>query len=131
MEDEKKEDKKGYTFMDKRGLDKEDPGTSYGLKDYDVTSQEKDQPKGHIPTIDFTTLIMSFASAALVSMGRVSDPAHGKVQKNFVIAQQNIDIINLLYEKTKGNLTADEGHLMEQILYELRMCYVEAMKEEK
>ncbi|HVN72834.1 MAG TPA: DUF1844 domain-containing protein [Desulfomonilia bacterium] len=131
MEDEKKEEKKGYTFMDKRGLDKDSTEAPQVLKNPDAQPQEEDKPRGPIPAIDFTTLIMSFASAALVSMGRVSDPALGTVQKNLVVAQQNIDIINLLHEKTKGNLTADEGHLMEQILYELRMCYVEAMKEEK
>jgi hypothetical protein len=74
---------------------------------------------------------MSFASAALVSMGRVPDPAVGTVQKNLVIAQQNIDIIHLLHEKTKGNLTADEERLMDQVLYELRMSYVDATKGER
>jgi hypothetical protein len=81
--------------------------------------------------IDFTTLIMSLASSALVSMGRVPDPATGTVQKNFVFAHQNIDIIHLLQEKTRGNLSADEERLVEQILYELRMSYISALKDEK
>ena len=131
MEDEKKDGKKGYTFMDKRGLDKEDSGAPQEVRDFDLQPQDKDKPGGPAPAIDFTTLIMSFASASLVTMGRVPDPATGSVHKDLVIAKQNIDIISLLHEKTKGNLNADEERLMQQVLYELRMSFVEAMKEER
>jgi len=130
MGDEKKEEKKSYTFLDKRGLDQGGEAPRETTK-FDTQPQEGKNRGGPAPTIDFTTLVMSFASAALVSMGRVPDPAVGTVQKNLVIAQQNIDIIHLLHEKTKGNLTADEERLMDQVLYELRMSYVEAMKESK
>ncbi|HQI82008.1 MAG TPA: DUF1844 domain-containing protein [Deltaproteobacteria bacterium] len=79
--------------------------------------------------IDFTTLVMSFASAAMISMGRVPEPATGTIHRDLATAQQNIDILTLLQEKTRGNLNADEERLMDQILYELRMSFVEAMKE--
>jgi hypothetical protein len=62
-------------------------------------------------------------------MGMVADPATGKIQKDLFIAKQNIDVISLLKEKTTGNLTQDEEKLIDQILYELRMHYVEIMKE--
>jgi hypothetical protein len=74
---------------------------------------------------------MSLASSALVSMGRVPDPETGTVRKNFVFAHQNIEIIHLLQEKTRGNLSSDEEHLVEQILYELRMSYISALKDGK
>ncbi|MGO9145175.1 MAG: DUF1844 domain-containing protein [Desulfomonilia bacterium] len=130
MGDEKKEEKKSYTFLDKRGLDQGVAETPQETTKFDPQPQEGKNQRGSAPAIDFTTLVMSFASAALVSMGRVPDPAVGTVQKNLVIAQQNIDIIHLLHEKTKGNLTADEERLMDQVLYELRMSYVDATKEE-
>jgi len=72
---------------------------------------------------------MSFASAAMISMGRVPEPATGTIHRDLATAQQNIDILTLLQEKTRGNLNADEERLMDQILYELRMSFVEAMKE--
>jgi len=85
--------------------------------------------RGAAPEIDFTTLIMSFASASMIGLGMVPDPAMGTTQKNLVIAQQNIDIITLLKEKTRGNLTQEEDRLIDQILYELRMYYIEALKD--
>lgn len=143
MADEKKEDKKSYTFLDKRGVDQDEPGVQKDLRGPEPQGRPEPQPgpnqrtpgpdarRGMPSSIDFTTLIMSFASAAMISMGRVEDPATGTVQRNMAIAQQNIDIIILLHEKTRGNLSAEEERLMEQILYELRMAFVEAMKEER
>ena len=78
--------------------------------------------------IDFSTLIMSFASAAMIAMGSMPDPASGKIKIDLELAQQNIDIILLLKEKTQGNLTSEEQGLLENILYELRMSFVEAKK---
>lgn len=120
MEDDKKEGRKSYTFTDKRGLGKETEP---------VHEMKTETPGEAIPKIDFPTLIMSFASASMISMGLVPDPVTGEIQKNLLIAQQNIDVISLLREKTKGNVTPEEERLMEQILYELRMHYVEALKE--
>jgi hypothetical protein len=120
MEDDKKEEKKSYTFTDKRGLNKETEP---------VHEMNTESPKESIPKIDFPTLIMSFASASMISMGLVPDPVTGEIQKSLLIAQQNIDVISLLREKTRGNVTPDEERLMEQILYELRMHYVEALKD--
>jgi hypothetical protein len=120
MEDDKKEREKGYTFTDKRGLDKETEP---------VHEVKTDPERESVPKIDFPTLIMSFASASMISMGLVPDPVTGEIQENLLIAQQNIDVISLLREKTRGNVSPDEEKLMEQILYELRMHYVEALKD--
>jgi hypothetical protein len=129
MGDDKKEEKKSYTFTDKRGLDKEEAERGQEIKGGPGMVQEEQDPEGPMPKIDFATLIMSFASAFMISMGLVPDPVTGKIQKDLLIAQQNIDIINLLKEKTTGNLDPDEQRLLDQILYEIRMHYVEALKE--
>ena len=131
MDEEKKEEIKGYTFTDKRGLDKKETQEGKETKEFDPEAPEDKDQMGSAQAIDFTTLIMSLASSALVSLGRVPDPETGTVQKNFVFAHQNIDIIHLLQEKTRGNLSADEERLVEQILYELRMSYISALKDEK
>jgi hypothetical protein len=131
MDEEKKEEIKGYTFTDKRGIDKEETQEGKESKEFNPETPESNDQMGPAQAIDFTTLIMSLASSALVSMGRVPDPETGEVLKNIVFAKQNIDIIHLLQEKTRGNLSADEDHLIEQILYELRMSYISALKDEK
>jgi Domain of unknown function (DUF1844) len=131
MGDDKKEERKSYTFLDRRGLNNENTEERQEVKKNTYQAKEGPAPKGAAPTIDFTTLIMSFASASMISMGIVPDPATGTNQKNLIIAQQNIDIITVLKEKTKGNLTQEEDQLIDQILYELRMHYIEALKDNR
>ncbi|MCD6570300.1 MAG: DUF1844 domain-containing protein [Deltaproteobacteria bacterium] len=132
------EKKKGYTIKDSRGKDKEvstkkeaekiiepkstnNSGTSHTKETYN----EKKLPK-----IDFSTLIMSLASASIISMGKVPDPQTGKTVKNLRLAQQNIDIISMLEEKTRKNLTDQEQDLIKNVLYDLRLRFVEATKED-
>ena len=69
---------------------------------------------------------MSLATSSVMAMGKAPDPHTGQVFKDMVMAKQNIDIIAMLQDKTKGNCTKEEEHLLEGILYELRMLYVEA-----
>jgi len=122
------EKKQRYTVNDKRGQETEDGGEKVASKSTDPPKNGKmDQPES-LPKIDFTTLVMSFASAAIINMGKVPDPMTGQAQKNFGFAQQNIDIISLLQEKTRGNVSEEEGKMMDQVLYELRLEFVEAKK---
>lgn len=121
--------KKRYTFTDKRGRSddaKEDRKPESPLSG--GTRESSSYREEDFLKIDFSTLIMSFASAALISMGNVPDPVTGQINKNLALAHQNIGIISLLKEKTKGNLTKEEETLIENILYELRMSYIEAKK---
>jgi hypothetical protein len=77
-------------------------------------------------SISFVAFVLSLAHTAAVHFGDVPDPVSGeKGQANLPAAQQMIDILSLLDEKTRGNLTAEERQLLEQVLFELRMRYVE------
>ena len=76
-----------------------------------------------IHTVDFSGLMLGFSSAALSYMGLES----GSV-KNLELAKQNIDVMCMLSEKTKGNLTADEDKLLKELLLDLKKKYVEATK---
>ena len=76
--------------------------------------------------VDFSSFILSLYSSALVQLGKVEDPTSGKKIKNLEIAMQTIDIIAILQEKTKGNLDNEEEKLMNTLLQELRMAFVEA-----
>ncbi len=77
-----------------------------------------------LPIIAFSTFILSLNSSTLVQLGLIEDPASGQKAKNFPLAKQTIDLLAMLEEKTKGNLTSDEDNILKNILYELRMLYV-------
>ena len=79
--------------------------------------------------LSFIAFVLSLAHTAAVHFGDVPDPVSGQPgHPNLQAAQQMIDILALLEVKTRGNLTAEERQLLEQILYELRLRYVEAAK---
>ncbi|MFW2331211.1 MAG: DUF1844 domain-containing protein [Nitrospinota bacterium] len=78
--------------------------------------------------VDFPTFILSLSSNALYHLGSNQDPVSGKTSLNLDLAKQTIDIIALLKEKTVGNITKQEGDLIEHTLYDLRMKFVEALK---
>lgn len=70
--------------------------------------------------LDFSQLIMGFCSAALLYLGETSSKQRQSTEINIPLAQQNIDIIALLKEKTRGNLSDQENNLIEQVLSDLR-----------
>ena len=81
-----------------------------------------------LPSIDFTTLLLSLSQTALVQLGDVPSPDGEKLDRNLALARQTIDLLAVLQEKTKGNLTGDEERLIDQVLYDLRLRYVELTK---
>jgi hypothetical protein len=79
-----------------------------------------------VSDLSFTAFVLSLASTAAIHLGDLPDPASGRpAEPNLEGAQQMIDILALLDEKTRGNLTAEERQVLEQVLYELRMRFVE------
>ena len=79
--------------------------------------------------ISFPAFVLSLAHTAAVHFGDIPDPVTGTPgESNLLAAQQMIDILALLEQKTRGNLTAEERQLLEQILYELRLRYIDAAK---
>ncbi|HEX9974351.1 MAG TPA: DUF1844 domain-containing protein [bacterium] len=72
----------------------------------------------------FSFLIMSYQTSALMQMGQLKDPHTQKVEKNLENAKLSIDILGMLQEKTKNNLTKDEAELLENVLRELRLSYI-------
>jgi hypothetical protein len=77
-----------------------------------------------LPKIDFSTFVLSINSSALVQLGLIEDPGSGQITKNLPMAKQTVDLLAMLEEKTRGNLTSDEENILKNILYELRMLYV-------
>ncbi len=89
------------------------------------TGATSDRPKHYtLPKIDFSTFVLSINSSALLQLGLIEDPASGQKIKNLPMAKQTIDLLAMLEEKTRGNLTSDEENILKNLLYELRMLYV-------
>ena len=82
--------------------------------------------------LSFTAFVLSLASTAAIHFGDLPDPVSGeRSQPNLEGASQMIDILSLLEQKTRGNLTAEERQVLEQVLYELRMRFVDSKGGEK
>ena len=135
MPDEKGEEK-GFVIKDKRVFsqkeqelkeeDKEpekEPAKEE-TKAQEVASAKKQEAEAQLPEINFPTFIISLNASALVNLGAIEDPASGKKVKNLLIAKQTIDILSMLEEKTRGNLTEEEEQILKNILYDLRIIYV-------
>ena len=100
-----------------------------------MIDQEKDCkkcPEGQVlrdgqcvmPEVTFTAFVMSLNTAALFHFGELNDPETGESQLDLILAKHTIDTLNLLKEKTSGNLTKDEDNLLETVLYDLKLRYV-------
>jgi hypothetical protein len=81
--------------------------------------------------VSFSTLVLSLASSAVLAMGLEKNPQTGQVEKDLELAQFNIDMLNLLKEKTKNNLTADEQQFVNDVIGDLQLKYVYANQELK
>ncbi|MBW1987990.1 MAG: DUF1844 domain-containing protein [Deltaproteobacteria bacterium] len=86
--------------------------------------QAEETGAGPLPEVNFATFVVSLSSSVLVHLGEIEDPQSGRKTKNLPIAKQTIDILGMLEEKTRGNLSPDEEQLLRNVLYDLRMRYV-------
>ncbi len=92
----------------------------------------KPEPKTKVPAdpdaFDFSSLVISLATQALVMMGEVPNPESRSMNINLDAAKQTIDILVLLEEKTRGNLTMDEQKLLGEVLTNLQLSFVKKME---
>jgi len=79
-------------------------------------------------TVDFNTFVLGLASTALIHLGQTPHPETGKPEKDLILARQSIEMLAMLKDKTRGNLTAEEERMFESVLTDLRMRFVEAGK---
>ena len=89
--------------------------------------QKNPQALGEM-TQRFIEFVMMQAQNAALFLGQIPNPQTGKGEVNLELAKMFIDQLGMIEEKTRGNLTAEERQLLEQVLFELRMRYVEAGK---
>jgi len=78
--------------------------------------------------IDFSTFVMSLASSAYCSLGLIENPISKNIEKNLISAKQQIDLIEMLKEKTNGNLNDEELKLLDSVLFQLKSSYIKLLK---
>ncbi len=125
---EKDEKGKGFTVRDRRFSAQKEGETKVKEEEKGKGLQEEEgrQQETILPEINFANFLFSISTSALIQLGEIEDPISQKTAKNLPLAKQTIDLIGMLKEKTKGNLTPEEAKLIENILFDLRMRYVKA-----
>lgn len=133
----KEQEEQGFRITDRRGF-REDgetrpPENSEKADEKAVNEQassekipslDQDQDDTSRPPIDFPSYILSYYTQGLVLLGEVPNPYTNKKEEDVASARHMIDILSMLEEKTKGNLSKEEQQLLESILYELRMKFM-------
>lgn len=130
MEDEKKE--KGFVIKDKRIFDESGEARKEELKKEEALTEDRPQEEKreetlreeYVPEVTFSNFVLSLSTTVLYHFGDFPDPATNKAEKNLTAAKQTIDMLNMLKNKTVGNLDNNEKELLDGILYELMMRYV-------
>src|SRR5256885_12790581 len=140
MADEGEKQGKGFKVEDRRrfsetGEARETAKTDESSSDEPVRSapgagrvQAAEASAEALPEINFSTFVISLSTQALMHLGEIANPISEKVEIDVPVAKQMIDILAMLKDKSRGNLNASEDRLMEDILFDLRMKYVEAVK---
>ena len=120
MGDETKEGP-GFVVVDRRGEDSEAAA--------EAEAPENAAPEGarELPKADFPTFVLSLATSAMLHLGLIPDPQTGEPGKvDRELARHTIDTLEMLEEKTRGNLDDEEARLLKEALTELRMRYVQS-----
>jgi hypothetical protein len=87
---------------------------------------------GEATGVTFGAFVLSLARTAAIHFGDLPDPLSGQpLPPNLAAAAEMIDLIGLLQQKTRGNLTPEESELLEQLLHELRLRFVQARQGER
>ncbi len=134
-------DGKGFTVKDRRSFD-EDGGLKEekeAKEDVRESAPKQEEGKKHketqdappLPEVNFSSLIFSLSSSALLHIGEIADPQTGEKRVDLPMAKHSIDIISMLKEKTKGNLDDEEQKFIDSILTDLRLRYVKAVHNKK
>jgi hypothetical protein len=130
MSDERDEDEeKGFKVRDRRLFSSEgeplEPEEAAEAEEAEASSAADGALP--LPDMDFTNFVLSLFASAMAHLGEAPTMA-GAVRKDLALAKQTIDILGLLREKTKGNLTPEESRILDEVLFDLQMRFVAAAK---
>ncbi|MEK6605821.1 MAG: DUF1844 domain-containing protein [Nitrospirota bacterium] len=123
------EEEKGFIIRDRRGAGAEPEEKAAPAQS---PPPQAEPPKGQpAPPINFLSFIYSMGTSALMYLGEPLGPGAGGETPNLSHAKEIIDVLTMLEAKTKGNLTGEEEALLEEMLYTLRIKFVEKAKAPK
>jgi uncharacterized protein DUF1844 len=95
-------------------------------------AEEKKQPsQSEGFSMDFSTFVLSLNASALIHLGEIPDPASKERGVSLPTAKHTIEILEIIKEKTKGNLDGEEEKLLDDVLFNLRMKYIKGLQPEK
>ena len=83
-----------------------------------------------LPEANFAQLVFLLGAQAMQQLGAMPNPASGKTEVDLKVAQFSIDLLSVLQEKTKGNLSDKENQMLDELLFDLRMRFVTVSKEQ-
>lgn len=98
------------------------------VKDREPGKPEGEAKREYLPPLDFSSIVFPFYTQALIKMGVTEDPAHASQEISLELARRLIDILDLLKERTKGNLKPEEENFLEVCLQQLKMGFLEKAK---
>lgn len=121
-------EEQGFVIRDRRAGGGTEPPPVAASTAHSSTSGETSQPDSSqsvpLPPVTFSSFVISLGSSSLMLMGEQLDPQQPSMPMNLPQAKEIIDLLSVLEEKTKGNLTPDEQTVLRDMLYALRMKYV-------
>jgi len=99
-------------------------------KQKDTTEERGDKKETHniLPPLDFSSLVLPFFTQAMIELGGTEDPKAQNAEENLQLTQRLIDLLDMLKERTKGNLKSEEAIFLDQCLHQLRLAYMERAK---
>jgi len=124
-----KEEEQGFVIRDKRGRG-EEPAAAESDRPAAAHEEAGHSHEPH-PPVTFASFVFSLSTSALMLMGEQLDPRQGKIPVNLPQAKEIIDILSVLETKTKGNLNQEEQAMLTDMLYALRMKYVDVASGKK
>jgi hypothetical protein len=128
----KEQEEQGFRVTDKRGFREDGEAipqenvkeTENRAETQPQSAGDKSQEAPPRAPIDFPSYILSYYTQGLVLLGEVANPYTNKKEEDVEAARHTIDILSMLEQKTKGNLSSEEQQLLESVLYELRMKFM-------
>lgn len=134
-------DEKGFVVRDRRKVSLDEVGEEpkaeeskeekkseevWAKREFDEAARRAEaEARMPLPEVNFATFVFSLSSSALVHLGEIPEPETQATRVDLALAKQIIDTLGMLQEKTKGNLDPDEDRLLKQMLYDLRLRYVQ------
>ncbi|MGE0642192.1 MAG: DUF1844 domain-containing protein [Nitrospira sp.] len=122
------DEEQGFVIRDRRGSGGGETGPATASTMNDTTPSDTASTEASrtapVPPVTFSSFVISLGSSSLMLMGEQLDPQQSPMPVNLPQAKEIIDLLSVLEDKTKGNLTSDEQTVLRDMLYALRMKYV-------